>query len=109
MGIRSDVGFACKTDLAKLVVEKFPWVAEQSDEYSNNEGSLFHFTDIKWYRDCDEDISALYQFLKGHEKDYLIIEACHDYPESEAGYSGSWTDNPWNMYRVVSVCIEFEQ
>ena len=109
MGIRSDVGFACKTELAKEVTEKFPWVAEQSDKYENDEGILFHFTDIKWYRDID-DFVALYKFLKEHnEDDYLIVEACHDYPESDQGDAGNWTNNPWNVYRAVSVRIEFEQ
>lgn len=109
MGIRSDVGLACKKDLAKLVLERFPWVAESAEEHTHDEGTLFHFTDIKWYRDLDEDIIALYAFLKEHDEDYLIVEACHDYPESDQGDAGSWTDNPWNVYRAVSVSISFEE
>lgn len=69
MSIRSDIGFCCKTELAAEVKEKFPWVAEQSEEHVHEEGTLFHFTDIKWYRDMDEDIIALYKFLKDHDED----------------------------------------
>ena len=110
MGIRSDVGFACKSEIAKQVDELFPWVKEDADTVSElPEGTLYHFCDIKWHYELDKDIMALYAWLKErNEDDYLIVEACGEYPESEEGDLGDWLDNPWNMRRRISVSISFE-
>lgn len=107
---RSDVGFACKAEIAKQIDELFPWVREEADTVSElPEGTLYHLTDVKWYYELDKEIKELYTWLKEKEAgDYLIIEACYDYPSSENGDLGDWLDNPWNMCRNISVSVAFD-
>jgi len=112
MGIRSDVGIclrhwvylglSCKSK--RLIRECFG----EAEEH-HTEGLLFHTEHIKWYSNTDSDIIAFFEDLGNFDdKDYLIIEACNEYPQSTEGCAGEWYDNPWNLYKSVSVELCWE-
>ncbi len=109
MGIRSDVAIAVSKDI-KLSETALELLSDADDTYKHSDGTMYHFEDIKWY-DTDEEIKGFLAELK--EKDpggenYLIIEACHEYPDLEgAGSTGGWADNPWGIRLNVSVSIAF--
>ena len=109
MGIRSDVAVAIKSHIyTRLSPETMKLLKEDFDEeeYSDDNDRLFTIESIKWYTDSDEDIVRLYKELERFdEEDYLIVEACSEYPESDGGSVGNWHDNPWGIYKNVSVTI----
>ena len=110
MGIRSDVAIAIKNEtFAALSARSQLMVREEFEEAEkNDEGLLFHCNGIKWYTTSDSDIIRLYEELNElDDENYLIIQACHDYPESTDGDIGGWYDNPWEVFRSVSVCIDW--
>ena len=110
MGIRSDVAIAIKNEtFAALSARSQLFVREWFEEAEkDDEGLLFHCSGIKWYTTSDSDIIRLYEELNElDDESYLIIEACHDYPESTRGDLGSWHDNPWEVYREVRVSIDW--
>jgi len=108
MGVRSDVAvlmkhrvFASMPDLAKKLL------SECDEEHRDDEGVLFHFLQVKWYG--GKDIDALNDALdKEEDEDWLIIEACHDYPCTEDYSTGDWVENPWNAFKQVSVSINID-
>jgi hypothetical protein len=114
MGIRSDVGVALKHNVLRAL-ENNPVVtkllSESSQVLEEDEGKLFVFEHVKWYRGLGgyEDIDALYSALSGEDDgDYRIVEACHDYPNSKDGDCGGWDDNPWDLCRSISVTLWYE-
>jgi len=110
MGIRSDVAIAVKNEtFAALSARSQLMVRENFEEVEkNDEGLLFHCNDIKWYTCSDPDLIRLYEELyELDDESYLIIQACHDYPETTDGDIGSWYDNPWEVFKSVSVCIDW--
>lgn len=110
MGIRSDVAVAVSAKaLRGLSDDTLRWMEADSNSRSDcTEGSFFLFTDIKWYWQSDKDIKKLYEELAAVDSaEYLVIEACHDYPSSEEGDRGDWLDNPWNIRRCVRVEISW--
>jgi hypothetical protein len=117
MGIRSDVGVALKKSLFSELGEKHPgvirWLEGMCDDRDIGEddgGLLYIFRSIKWYRNDYEDIVSLYSALDDCDPDHSnhkIVEACHDYPNSEEGDSGSWDDNPWNLCRNIEVTLSY--
>ena len=42
------------------------------------------------------------------EEDWLIIQACHDYPGDEEGTAGEWYENPFNLHQQVSVELSWD-
>ena len=110
MGIRSDVAIAIKKEtFAALSVRSQMFVRETFGEAGENEeGLLFHTEYIKWYTQSNPEITKLYEELyELDDESYLIIEACHDYPESTDGDIGGWIDNPWEVFRSVCVSIDW--
>jgi hypothetical protein len=109
MSSRSDVVFACREQIKKSIDDCFPWVRKDSEYVlTDNQGILFHFVDVNWDLIYDEDINALYRWLDSQNaKDFIIIEACYDYPNSDSGNLGEWTENPWNIRKAISVSIEY--
>ena len=116
MGIRSDVAIAMKEyvyenlspEVRKILEE---WGFEQQSTYKpenegclDDAGRLFATTDVKWYSGY-EDFTALYKhFREAHdEEDWIIFQACHDYPDSTDGDEGGWYDNPFDLSKSVSV------
>ena len=118
MGIRSDVAIAMKEyvyenlspEVRKILEE---WGFEEVSKYEpqteknqdlDDAGRLFATTDVKWYSDY-EDVTALYKhFREAHdEEDWIIFQACHDYPDATDGDEGGWYDNPFNLVKSVSV------
>ena len=118
MGIRSDVAIAMKEyvyenlspEVRKILEE---WGFEEVSKYEpqteknqdlDDAGRLFATNDVKWYSDY-EDVTALYKHMReAHdEEDWIIIQACHDYPDSTDGDEGGWYDNPFNLSKSVSV------
>jgi hypothetical protein len=112
MSSRSDVGVAIKAEALKHLRHKSPkvvdWLEETSDEINKqDEGTLFMFFDIKWpLRGMNPDIDAFYSI---QWSDFLIVEACFDYPEKDGENDiGLWHDNPWNLRKEVSVNVLYE-
>ena len=118
MGIRSDVAIAMKEyvyenlspEVRKILEE---WGFEEVSKYEpqteknqdlDDAGRLFATTDVKWYTDY-EDVTALYKHMReAHdEEDWIIFQACHDYPDTTDGDEGGWYDNPFDLSKSVSV------
>ena len=108
MSIRSDVAVALKKSLVDGLTEeqKTTWFGSCHSKHDHAEGTLYHWEHTKWYYDCDD---PLYEWLSSqNDEDFLVVVACHDYPESAEGSLGAWRDNPWNIYRRVSVSINID-
>jgi len=117
MGVRSDVGIAMKeyvfqnlSEKAKKFLEE--WEFDEREAYKpeqvkdeDDAGRLFVTQDVKWYHHEYDDIIAFMKHLNDDhdEEDWLIIQACHDYPESTDGDEGGWYNNPFDFYKNVSV------
>ena len=112
MGVRSEVVVAMKLDVYnKLTPDTVKWLNEVSDQQnmrSEGDGVSFMFDYIKWYTDQYPEIVQLYKELSDLEcdEDYLIIDACSEYPENDENDRGCWYENPWNYHKSVSVTIE---
>ena len=112
MGVRSDV-FMCFKNLAhdemdeplkRMLTEGYG-----AKVYLNPEGTAYVIEDVKWYVDEREELRRLYAYLDTLSlEEYLVIVACHDYPDSTDGDRGAWFDNPWDARRVTTVRIEFD-
>ena len=112
MGIRSDVAIAIKneafealSEISQNMLRKDFVLAEE-----HNEGMLFHSESIKWYLNSDPEIAQLYEDLNNledEEEGFLLLEACHDYPDHRDNELGEWHDNPWGLYREVRVSIDW--
>lgn len=110
MGIRSDVFIAVKAVHQDEFKAKYEaWLRDDygAEMFQRPEGVAFYADDVKWYSD---KIDEMYLWLgrKG-VGDFIIVTACHDYPESTENDYGHWEDNPWNAERVHSVRIEFNK
>ena len=117
MGVRSDVGIAMKEYVYQNLSVKAKeflkeWGFEESarctPEDVNDEddaGRLFTTSDVKWYHFDFEDIQAFMKHLNDDhdEDDWLLIQACHDYPEANDGDEGGWYHNPFDFTKNVSV------
>ena len=117
MGVRSDVGIAMKeyvfqnlSEKAKKFLEE--WEFEEREVYKSSEekdeddaGRLLVTQDVKWYSHDYEDIIAFMRHLNDDhdEEDWLLLQACHDYPESTEGDTGGWYDNPFDFTKHVNV------
>lgn len=110
MGIRSDVIVCVRSDLV-LPEEIRTWMDRDCDEsHTCEEGTLWSFTNVKWYNPEDPSIAGLYSALRAHNTDdaYLVLEACHDYPGSDENCVGAWYNNPWNASREVVARVHFD-
>jgi hypothetical protein len=108
MSTRSDVFVAIKADLWDSVKDLSIWKSADVAGISDDGDHGFQFDDISWSPAYDEHLKELYSRLSQHDPSgdgHLIIEACHDYPESDDGDHGRWTSNPWGAYRQISVSI----
>ena len=112
MGIRSDVAVALKGDVFNRLSQKSKetldvWFGQTASV--TKEGVLFYTQGVKWYHTIYDDLVALYDELEDNfdYEDFLIIQACHDYPQSEEGDLGDWYDNPWEIHRSWSVTVEW--
>ena len=117
MGIRSDVAIAMKEYVyenlspeAKKILEEWGFEEREVREPEqvrdeDDAGRLFVTQDVKWYYFDYEDIIAFMKHLNDDhdEEDWLLIQACHDYPESTEGDEGGWHDNPFDFCKRVSV------
>ena len=111
MSTRSDVGLAIKTEAFEALPASVKAFLAETDFFDtkleHEEGRLFHVQCIKW-DDFAPPISDLYAALKELDgEDFIIIEACHDYPDSENGDRGDWVDNPWGLEQVTTTSVEF--
>jgi len=116
MGVRSDVAIAMRKCVynhlspeAREVLDEYGFVEEDTVDAGEDAGTLFVTRDIKWYHTSNDDLVEFYKHLEDchDEADYLIVEACHDYPESDEANEGLWHDNPWGVFKSVSVSISW--
>ena len=117
MGVRSDVGIAMKeyvfqnlSEKAKKFLEEWGFEEREVREPEqvrdeDDAGRLFVTQDVKWYYFDYEDIIAFMRHLHDDhdEEDWLLLQACHDYPDSTEGDAGEWHDNPFDFCKRVSV------
>ena len=111
MGIRSDVVVALKKNLVDDLTEeqKTAWFGAADRKLEHEEGTLYHWDHTKWYFEEYDHLVSLYEWLYNQDyDDFLVVVACHDYPESFDGDLGAWTDNPWNAHRMISISINIE-
>ena len=114
MGIRSDVAVALKKNVwDNLTAESKSTLDDWfvKPENVTEEGHvLFYVERVKWYRSYD-DLVQLYAELTDvfDDEDYLIVQACHDYPESDEGNLGGWYENPWEIYKNWEVSLEWSE
>tara|TARA_R110002020_G_scaffold1881_3_gene8628 strand:+ start:770 stop:1201 length:432 start_codon:yes stop_codon:yes gene_type:complete len=112
MGISSDVVVALKNNVFEgLSAESKETLKEWFKLASGltEEGVLFYGENVKWYNETYEDLIAFYNDLENFdEEDYLILVGCHGYPHSTKADAGDWYDNPWDIYKAVSVRIAWE-
>ena len=117
MGIRSDVGIAMKeyvfqnlSEKAKKFLEE--WGFEEQTAYKpeiekdeDQAGRLFMTTDVKCYHHSYDYIISFMRHLNDDhdDDDWLLLQACHDYPDSNDGDEGGWHDNPFDFTKNVSV------
>lgn len=110
MGIRSDVFFAHKSSIT--LPQKFVDMLVNShgaERFEHPEGIAYAMEYTRWYMDCDNALVEFYEFLTNlNIDDFIVIEACHDYPEHTDGDAGDWYGNPWGASRFVRTGIEFE-
>ena len=106
MGIRSDVGIAIKKNV-QLSEDTVAWLKEYCwEELSHKDGTLYVLNGVKWY-DLDPRVVNLNNELDNYNsRDYKIIEACSEFPNSGVD-SGDWDDNPWDLYKEVSVSLGY--
>ena len=113
MGIRSDVAIALKNNVLEgLSAESKKTLDEWFGQTSSvtKEGVLFYEESIKWYNESYDDLIQLYaELMKFDDEDYLIVQACHDYPSSDEGDLGGWYENPWEIHRSWSVSVEWDE
>ena len=107
MGIRSEVAIAIKTKTYEALSKESKELLNDMGEVARNEeGRYFKCDEIKWYIDDDSDLIRLYSELSYmQDGDYLIVEACPEFPESTQGDAGAWFESPWDPRRYVEVSI----
>ncbi len=116
MGVRSDVGVAMKEYVVQNLSEKAKkfleeWGFEEREVYKSESekdeddaGRLFVTEDVKWYHDYEDIIAFMKHLCTDHDDDdWLLLQACHDYPDSNDGDEGGWYDNPFDFTKNVSV------
>lgn len=95
MGVSSDVGIALRHN-AKLSGDAWDFLRSADETHTHAEGALYIFENVKWY-DTYEDVGAFLTALRENPPEtYFLVEACMDYPDSDAT-EGEWVDNPWGL------------
>lgn len=115
MSILSDVGVALKHKVFEsLSPESMNFLSTADEKHVDRQkGMLFVFYNVKW-NDHIPDVSSFLEDLSSYgdefaysEEDFLIVEACHDFPSHE-NTEGEWEDNPWNLCLNLSVSLSYE-
>ena len=108
MSIQSDVAVCVRKGSPIFEkVSQLPLMTEANDTLVDEEGTMWVFNNVKWYRTLDKVIQELYTLLDTCFEDCFVVEACHDYPDSADGDFGEWEDNPWDVSRNVSVSLSY--
>ena len=111
MGVRSDVAFCVKNEVyQKLSGQAREVIKEYFGDYNDRseEGMFFYTEDVKWYHDSFGGLVCLYNELHEQEDDdFLIIQACSEYPTDNDGDLGSWYENPWEICKEVNVSLHW--
>lgn len=113
MGIRSDVGLAIKHEaLASLVLTEATrmLLEEQAVEcLTHDEGKLYVWRNIKWYKDEYRYIKDLYRALDAIGwHDFKLVCSCSAYPDDYSEDAGHWDTNPWSLEKIVDVRLQFD-
>jgi len=110
MGIRSDVAVCVKSGSPIFEkVSQLPLLSEMVTKLETEEGAMWIFNSIKWYKEDYSEIKELYAVLQECPKDCLVVAVCPEYPGSENDDFGEWDDNPWNVYRYATASLEWDQ
>jgi len=113
MGIRSEVVACFKNEAYQgLSDEAKRTIGEYFGDYVERgaEGLLFYVDYVKWYDSSYADLISLYKELsEAEEDDFLIVVATPERPDFDESDIGDWHENPWNVYKSVSVSVEWEK
>jgi len=99
-----------RTELAKTISKAFELEDEIADGYhESKEGVLIHIESMYWSPPIIMNQAALVAQLKElPESDYLLLESFASNPLSDNHCLGAWTENPWNLRKVVKVEILYD-
>jgi len=86
-------------------------MTEVATKLEAEEGAMWVFNSIKWYKEDYSEIKELYVILEECPEDCLVLAVRPEYPNSEDDVDdfGWWQDNPWNVYRYVNASLEWDQ
>ncbi len=104
MDSRSDVAIAIKAKHVEEFESKFSRIlVEVAARYTHADGALYYFNGVTWGEGSDD----LYEWLCGSVsvEDFLVLVVFFDCPGYTSADIGKWFDNPWNIYKKVSVEI----
>ena len=114
MGIRSDVILCIKNEAYKALSDQSKetikvWLGDYEER--DEEGMLFYTGGVKWYHDMNSELMVLYRDLESLDdcEDFLVINACSEYPTDTEGDMGDWWDNPWGARKCTSVTAEWDR
>lgn len=111
MGISSDVFLAVKAAIQDEFKDAFEQMLAENygaKVYLHPEGTAYYMDDVKWYHDIYNDLVDMYRWLNAQdEENYLVIQACAEYPDDHEGDGGDWQENPWGAERYYRVGIDF--
>ena len=113
MGIRSEVVCCFKNEVYRGLSDKSKkTIFEYFGDYEERTpgGLLFHCDYVKWYSGDYPDLISLYEELhEAEEEDFIIVVATPEHPGDDESDIGCWHDNPWGVYKAVSVSVEWDK
>jgi len=117
MGTRSDVALGMKVEFYLALSEESRTTIQEwfgSPNQRSDRGILFYADGAKWYHNCYTDLQNLYaEIYEVHAEQFnqdecvVLLVATPEYPASTDGDIEFWYENPWELYKSVSVCVEF--
>ena len=117
MGTRSDVALGMKVEFYLAVSEESRTTIQElfvSPNQISDRCILFYSEGAKWYHDCYTDLLKLYKDIYmisaadyDDEECVVLLVATPEYPGDTDADIYFWYDNPWDLFKSVSVCVEF--
>jgi hypothetical protein len=119
MSTQSDVGLAIKTEAYRklpvgvraFLTDGFFETTLSATDGDGAEALLFYSSGCKWYdfeAAMPSPVSDLYEALEElEEDDFLLLEGCSDYPDSDEGCRGDYRGNPFKLSRNITVSVSF--
>ena len=117
MGTRSDVALGMKVEFYLALSEESRTTIQEwfgSPNQRSDRGILFYAEGVKWYSSSYDDLIKLYSEIYevaaeqfNEDECVVLLVATPEYPASTDGDIEFWYENPWELYKSVSVYVEF--